>query len=72
MQADADPGRQQALWGLLRALAIVLAAGAAFWGFVGLVLAAAIWIHPAPRPHPINVTVRFDSPIPVTIVPPAR
>ena len=72
MQAQADPARQPARRDLRDAAAILVAAGAAFWGFVGLVLAAAGWIHPPPPPRPIDVTVHFDGPIPVTVVPPAR
>jgi hypothetical protein len=64
MKADLLLKQRQHFWEVPKGIATVAAAMAVFLGFV---LAASAWIHPAPQQ--ITATIRFDQPLAVKVVP---
>jgi hypothetical protein len=62
MKVDLLLKRRQHFWEVPKGIATVLAAMAVFLGFV---LAASAWIHPAPQ----QITVQFQQPLAVKMVP---
>jgi hypothetical protein len=62
MRADLLLKRRQHFWEIPKGIATVAAAMAVFLGFV---LAASAWLHPAPQ----QITVQLQQPLTVKVIP---